>query len=154
IIPVTLTVNAGTISATPASLTFNQGAGAPPPAPQTVTVSVSPLSLAYTISVSTTTGGSWLAAAPLAVGGTSSAVQVSILNNTLPAGQYDGTVTLTAANATGSPVRIAVRLNVGTPQPLTVSPSSLSFTYVVGTSAPATQTVSVTTTGGAIPYTA
>ena len=60
----------------------------------------------------------------------------------LAAGTYTGTVTVTAAGATGSPKTIPVTLNVNPATPvLAVSPASLAFTATAGGTNPAAQTV-------------
>src|SRR5262249_27380580 len=69
-------------------------------------------------------------------------------------GQYDGEVLITAAGATGSPVHIAVRLNVINPVTITATPASLSFGYELTTNAPAAQTGALASTPGAVPLSA
>jgi uncharacterized protein (TIGR03437 family) len=149
-VPVTFTVNAGSISASPTSLSFTEAAGTPTAATQTVTVTATPSSLTYTVSVSMANGASanWLSAS--ASGGT---VTVSASSAALAAGGYTGSVTITASGATGSPITIPVMLTVMPAQSLAVSPSSLTFNYVLNASAPAAQTVTLTTSGGAAPFT-
>ena len=145
VIPVTLVVTPGTISVSPASLTFTQIVGSTAPPSQDVTVTGTPGALAFTVTATTdNNSGSWLSATP-ASGTTTAAVHVSASAGTLPIGQYTGTVTI---DASGSTQKVKVTLNVVSPQTLTVSPSSLNFAYTIGLPAPATQTVQLSASGG------
>jgi uncharacterized protein (TIGR03437 family) len=150
-VPVTFTVNAGTISASPTSLSFTEAAGAATAATQTVTVAVTPGSLTYGVSVTMASGASanWLSAAI----GSNGAVTVSASSAALAAGGYIGSVVITASGATGSPITIPVTLTVVPAQSLAVSPSSLTFNYVLNASAPAAQTANLTSSGGSAPFT-
>jgi uncharacterized protein (TIGR03437 family) len=149
VIPVTLTVTTGTISPSPTTLSFTQvQSGAAPPA-QNVAVSSSSGPLNFTV----TTSATWLTATPLA-GTTPATLQVGLAAaaGTLPAGPYTGTVTIVSAGAGGSPINIPVTLNVVAPQTLTVLPTSLSFSYIVGLTAPQAQTFQISASGGAAPF--
>jgi len=68
-------------------------------------------------------------------------------------GSYSGVVTLVIPGAANTPINVSVTLNVGPPQSLTVAPTSLSFTYAAGSSAPAAQNIQVASTGGSVPFT-
>ena len=70
----------------------------------------------------------------------------------LPAGSYNGTVTITSAGASGSPINIPVTLTVISPQTFTASPTSLSFSYIVGLTAPPAQSFQLSSSGGAAPF--
>jgi uncharacterized protein (TIGR03437 family) len=150
-VSVNLTVTAGTISAPSATLTFTQVAGGPAPQPQTVAVTGSPGPINFSLTTSAQNNGTWLTAStgsPAASSGTTPAsVQVAVSAGSLTPGTYTGTVTITAPGATGSPISIPVVLNVVSAQTLSAAPTSLSFSYVLGASAPAAQTVQVTTSG-------
>ncbi|HTS28895.1 MAG TPA: hypothetical protein VMH81_23655 [Bryobacteraceae bacterium] len=156
-IPVFFEVNAGTISATPTtSLNFTQVAGGQAPASQPVSVSGTPNPINFTVTAAADNGGTWLSATPTS-GTTPGTVQVSASAGNLAVGSYTGKVTITAATppgATGSPIVIPVTLNVVAAQTLTASPNNVSFSYIMGTSNPANQTVAVSSTGGAAPFTA
>jgi uncharacterized protein (TIGR03437 family) len=149
-VPVTLTVIAGSISASPSSLSFTEPAGAPTPATQTVTVTATPTSLTYSLSVSIANGASanWLSATR----GSGGTVIVSASSAALGTGSYTGSVIITATGATGSPITIPVTLTVGPAQSLAVTPPTLTFSYVLNASAPAAQTVTLTSTGGSAPF--
>jgi uncharacterized protein (TIGR03437 family) len=153
-IPVIFNVSAGTISADKSSLNFTQLAGGTAPAAQTVNITGAPGAIALTVSTTTDTG-TWLTATPVS-GSTPLAVQVSANAGTLAAGTYNGKVIITAATppgATGSPITIPVTLTVSTAQTLTASPNTLNFTYTIGAPAPDKQTVALSSTGSAAPFT-
>jgi uncharacterized protein (TIGR03437 family) len=153
VVNVTLTVTPGTISAPTDTLTFAQAAGAAAPPAKTINVTGSPSALNFTVAASTDDGGTWLKAT--ASGSTTPAtVTVSVDGGSLQPNTYNGKVTITSAGATGSPITIPVKLTVTSGQTLTVSQSTLNLTYVVGTSAPQSQTVQLTSSGGAAPFTA
>jgi uncharacterized protein (TIGR03437 family) len=153
VIPVTLQVTVGTISAPTTTLTFTQVKGGAAPAAQNVTVSGSPVALNFTAAASTTDGNAWLTVTPQ-TGTTTATLQVGLaaVAGTLPAGPYSGTVTITSANASGSPISIPVALTVVPPQTFTVSPTSLSFSYTVGLTVPQAQSFQISA-GGAAPFT-
>lgn len=145
-VQVNLTVAPGTITASPATLSFTQIAGGTAPAVQTVAVSSTPSSLGFTVATSTKDGGTWLSATPT-TGTTNSSVQVSVNAGTLLPGAYTGTVTIASAGATGSPVTIAVNFTVTASAVLVASPTSISFSYISGTANPLAQTVQLTSSG-------
>ena len=142
-VPVTLTVSGATstITVSPLSLSFTAPSIGAAPASQTANVSAT-AATAVTVS---TLGGAWLSAS-LSAGTTPAVVTVAVNQAGLTAGTYTGTVVVTAATATNSPQNISVKLVVSAPATITASPSSLSFTYALGATAPATQSISVTST--------
>ena len=152
VIPVTLQVTAGTISPPTTTLTFTQVKGGAAPAAQNVTVAGSPVALNFTAAASTTDGNVWLTVTPQ-TGTTPATLQVGLaaVAGTLPAGPYSGTITITSANASGSPISIPVALTVVPPQTFTASPTSLSFSYTVGLTVPQAQSFQITS-GGAAPF--
>jgi uncharacterized protein (TIGR03437 family) len=144
-INVALTVQPGTISAPTTTLTFNQLAGGTAPAAQTIAVTGTPGPLNFTVTTSQNT--SWLSVTP-ASGATPGSVQVKVNAGSLAVGQYNGSVIITSAGASGSPITVPVVLNVTASQTLSANPTSLSFNYVIGQAAPAAQSVAVTISGG------
>lgn len=136
-----------TLSVTPASLTFSYQTGGAAPAAQTL--SISGVATTYTAVAS---GGTWLSVSP-ASGGTSGTANVSVTAAGLAAGTYSGSVTITAAGSTFSPKAVPVTLNVtSSPPTLTVSPTSLTFSYQTGGATPAAQSIAIR--GGSLNYTA
>jgi len=154
VIPVTLTVTPGTISAPTTTLAFTQVRGGAAPAVQSVTVSGSPGPLNFATTVSTADGGAWLTATPLS-GTTPGTVQVGVnatAAGNLAAGAYSGTVTIVSTGATGSPISIPVTFTVVSQQTFSATPTSLSFSYTIGLTAPPSQTFQLSS-GGTYPFT-
>jgi len=120
VVNVTLTVsNTPTITINPASLApvFFQIGGANP-ATQTIAVSLAGGgAVAFNASATVSSGTNWLSVSPTA-GATPANVTVSINPSGLPAGSYQGTVTITVAGATNSPVTLPIGLTVA-PAPVT-----------------------------------
>jgi uncharacterized protein (TIGR03437 family) len=149
-IPVVLTVSASTtVTVSPSSLSFSQSQGATtPPASQTVTLTATGGSTSFTASVSPVTGGTWLQVTPLS-GTASGTLTASVLQNSLSPGTYTSNIVLTFLNSATPTVTVPVSLVVTTAQAVTVTPTALSFAYQLGGAAPPTQTLKVTSTGGA-----
>ncbi len=153
-VAVTLTVTAAplpTITATPSTLSFNYQIGGSTPAMQGITVSSSGAAVSYSVASS----AAWLSASP-ASGSTPGLPSVSVNPSGLAVGTYNGTLTITSAGASNSPRTVAVTLTVtaapSTNPSLVISPGSLSFGYTVGGAAPASQTLSVGSSGAALNY--
>jgi uncharacterized protein (TIGR03437 family) len=149
-IPVILNVSANTtVTVSPTTLSFNQMQNATTaPASQTVTLTATGGSTGFIATVSPVTGGNWLQVTP-ASGTASGTLSASVALNTLSPGTYTSTITLTFQNSATPTVTIPVSLTVTTPQTVTVAPTSLAFAYQIGAAAPPTQTLKVTSTGGA-----
>jgi outer membrane protein assembly factor BamB len=135
------------LNVTPTTLSFTATTGGADPASKTTAISNSG---GGSLSFTTSSGASsWLAASP-GSGSAPATVTVSPHITGLAAGSYDGTVTITAAGATGSPQTVAVHLVVTDPTPpaLGVTPTSLSFTATTGGADPASKTTAISNTGG------
>jgi trimeric autotransporter adhesin len=131
-IPVTLTISTGPLLiAGAASSTFVHQSGGSPPQPQTVAITSSAYVLAFTVSAVTSDGGHWLAVSPTATATTPQNVVISITPGSLSPGTYTGAVTISAPNATNSPLAIPVTLTV-TNSALVASPLSVTFNYQIG----------------------
>jgi len=155
-IPVTLNVGAaagGTLSVTPATLSFEhwQGEGAPPVQQLQVTSSGSPLT--FTATAATSSGSGWLSL-DKSGGQTPAYVNVSVNPTGLAAGTYQGTITIASSGATGSPQTVSVTVTVRTPPNLAVGSNSAYFTYRTDSSVPGGQQVRVTSTGTELSFTA
>jgi hypothetical protein len=143
-----VTATAPRLRLSPGALTFNYATGGSTPAAQNLNVNTDGASVSFTVS----TTASWLTATP--VSGTSpAAVSIAVNPSGLAVGTYTGSVTITAPGATNSPQSVGVTLNVNAAPNLTLNPGSLTYTYQVGGSTPAAQTVSVSSTGSALSYT-
>jgi uncharacterized protein (TIGR03437 family) len=149
VIPVSFQVTTGTISAPTTTLSFTQVQGGSAPAAQSVTVSGSP-GLNFTVA----TNATWLTATSL-TGTVPATLQVGVnaaVASSLSANVYNGTVTITSAGASGSPITIPVTLNVVSPQTFTASPATLSFSYIVGLTVPQAQSFQISSSGGVAPF--
>lgn len=147
---VTLVVAPGTLSVAPASLTFTEVQGTAAQS-QNVQVSGTPSALNFTIA--TSSSAPWLTATSSSLT-TPATVQVAASNTGLNPGTYTGQVTITSPGATSSPQTVNVTLTVVAAQTFTVSPSTLNFSYTIGTTTPQSQTVQVTSSGSTAQFTA
>jgi uncharacterized protein (TIGR03437 family) len=145
-IPVTLTVTGSTptITLSPSSLNFTATVGGAAPASQTANVTATTPS-PVTLSLS---GGTWLSAT-LSGTTTPATVTVSASPSNLKAGTYTGSVIITSQGASNSPQTIAVQFVVSAATTIGAAPSSLSFAYILGSSIPAPQSISVTSSQAA-----
>jgi uncharacterized protein (TIGR03437 family) len=156
VIPVTLTVSPGTISAPTDTLTFNQVAGGPVPPSQTIAVTASPVSLPFTAiasifaSVPLQQGRGWLTALPPA-GNTPGTVTVSVSAAGLTPGVYKGAVII-AALAAGSPITVPVVLNVFAAQSISTTPASISFNYTLSQAPPPPVNLAVSGSAAGTPF--
>lgn len=124
-------INAGTLTVSPTSLTFDGSST------KTVTVGSTGSALSFTAS----TNAAWLSVTPSS-GQTPATLNVTANASGLSAGTYTGTVTVAPGQS------VAVTLNVAQAAALTVSPASLTFD---GTG---TRTLTVGSTGAALSFTA
>ncbi|MEK7407232.1 MAG: Ig-like domain-containing protein [Acidobacteriota bacterium] len=131
----------GVVSVSPASLTFSITPGGPTLAPRVLTVtSLSGQSVTFTSAATTESGLSWLRVDPASASADLSfPVVVTVNPSDLSAGTYQGAIIIAAK---GLVATIPVSLNISGP-PITVAPSSLPFTTILGGAAPPAQTVSV-----------
>lgn len=149
-ITVTLTVQAPTISLTPASIPVSAIRTAASPANETVAVgNTGDAALNYTATV--TAGGSWLSIVSGATGTAAPAGSASLVlgfsTSSLAKGIYIGTVEVADPAATNTPQTVTVTLTVQAP---TIAPDQTSLSFVVDQgSNPASQTLRVTNTGDA-----
>ena len=104
--------NAPTITVSPASLTpASFQIGGSNPAPQTITVSIAGGGAVAFNASATSQGANWLSVSP-STGTTPGNVTVSINPAGLTAGAYQGTVTISIAGASNSPLNLPITLNV------------------------------------------
>jgi uncharacterized protein (TIGR03437 family) len=155
VIPVVLTVSANTtVVASPTSLSFTQSQGATTaPAAQTVSLTANGGSTGFTASVSPVTGGSWLQVSPSS-GTATGSISASVAVNTLSQGTYTSQIVIKFVNAATPTITIPVSLTITAAQAtVAASPTSLTFTYQLGGTTPATQQINVTSSSGAVPVT-
>ena len=137
VVNVTLVVSSSpTISASPSTLDFTYQIGGTTPQGQLVTIGGTS-GLAFT---ATAAGGSWLSASP-GSGTTPGSTTVSVNTTGLTANTYNGTITISATGA--NPQVVNVTLVVSSAPAITPTPSSLSFTFAIGGSVPAAQSISL-----------
>jgi uncharacterized protein (TIGR03437 family) len=142
------------LTATPNVVTFYYQLGGTAPPQQTVSLASGGIPLVFTATPGTTSGGNWLVLSPT-FGGTPSdltiAVNSSVLS-ALAAGSYSGTVTIAAQGASNSPLTVPVTLLVGINPFLLSNPAALSFEVQPGGTVPPGKTLTVTSTGSALPF--
>jgi uncharacterized protein (TIGR03437 family) len=148
------TASPPTIAAAPSSLQFTSD-GVAVPAAQTIQITNSG---SGTLAWTATTSQPWLTVSPTS-GTAPSTVTVSVAPAGMSAGTYTGNVQITATGASNTPLTVAVTLTVTAVGPagpvLSVSPSTLAFSYTVGGATPAAQTIAIANTGaGSLAWTA
>jgi hypothetical protein len=160
-VPVTFTMGQPTaplLAAAPTALNFSGILGQPNPAAKTFTITnTGGGTLNWQTTVTTAVGGNWLTLTPASGSlglGQSATVSVNVATlNTLVAGTYKGTITVTGTDGTGkqvggSPQTIAVTFVVQSPCAITVTPTPLTFTSIAGQATPlAAQALSVAAGG-------
>jgi uncharacterized protein (TIGR03437 family) len=143
-IPVQFTISG--LAAYPASLVFSAQTGT---GVQTQAVSLTPNpTSAPTFSVTVSSGSGWLSAAA----GSAPEANISVNPAGLASGNYEGTVIINSAGAGTAQIHVALSVWT-TPPPLTVTPSSLTFTAQLGGILGIEQTLSVQSAGVALPLT-
>lgn len=142
--------------ATPTSLTFTYTIGATQlPAAQTVGVKSSVTSTVLDCTVTVSPAAPWLIVTPTG-GKTPLSLSARVNPTSLGAGSYETDIVVTSAGAGNSPISVPVTLTVKNPPPtMTVAPATLTFNYATDDVAlPAAQTLSVTTNGEPVSFTA
>jgi uncharacterized protein (TIGR03437 family) len=139
-IPVTLSIGVSlSAQASPASLIFNELSGT---TSQSVEVTATGgTSVSFTAAASTTTGGTWLSVTSNSPY-TPATLTVTATPGSLAAAVYSGTITISLS--TGGSIPVPVTLQAGPTANLTPSPTSFSFSYVVGSAPPAAQVLNLT----------
>ncbi len=134
------------LSASPNSLSYNFPANSTIPSSQTVTVSSNNAGVtAYTATAVTNGGGNWLTVSPQS-GNLPGSFQATVNPTSLGAGTFNGAIAINAPGTTGISLPVLVTV-AGTPA-LNVTPGQLSFAFQVGATAPAAQTLTLTSSTG------
>ena len=144
LVTLTITAPASTIAVAPSSLQFAYTAGGTVPAAQSIQVTNSG---GGTLNWSAIPSASWLSVAT-ASGTAPSTLSVMVSPTGLSAGTHTGSVQISAAGTSNSPVSVAVTFTVTAAPVLTVSPQALTFNYTVGGAVPAAQGISIANGGG------
>ncbi len=155
-VQVTLTVTApvAVLTATPDPVLFSYQIGSSAPTPQVMAVTSSLGSMAFSAAPSTQNGGSWLAVSPTQ---TATPANLSVVVNIsgLAVGTYNGSITINTVGASSNPLVVPVTLTITAPVAvLTASPNPVLFGYQIGSSAPAPQTLAVTSSAGSLAFSA
>ncbi len=154
-INVSLTVGTNPfLQVSPASISFAYQSGGTLPQMQNLSISSSNGTQPYQVSVQyATAGASWLQVGML-TGNTLPASTISLTTNpvSLAPGTYSATVTITAVG-TQNNVVIPVTLTVSANTLLTLSPPYAYFNYQLGQAFPTAETITVGSTGTAVPFT-
>ncbi|MEO8596907.1 MAG: hypothetical protein ABI759_26545 [Candidatus Solibacter sp.] len=143
---VTLTVstnsggNTGNINVSPTALTFSSQQGSNP-ATQSVSVSSASGTAGIPYTVQITSGSNWLSTSPSTGLSSPSTLTVTAAAASLQPGTYNGNIRLQPNG--GGTVNIPVTLTVTAPPVVSASPTSLSFDYRLGDSAPAAKPIAV-----------
>ena len=140
----------GGLTVSPTSLTFTAPAGGTAPASKQVSVrSSNGTARNFTV----TSSAAWLTATPTS-GTTPATLRVSVNPAHLTAGTYNGTLRITVPHSeTARSVSVTFTVTGATTH-LTVSPSTLAFSYQKGGTLPSSQGVSVrSSTGSAVGFT-
>jgi hypothetical protein len=149
-VQVTMVVTSNiSLGVAPPSLTFTADAGTDP-GPQIL--SISSLGGALPFSASAVSNFNWLSVAPL-TGTTPAQLIVSANTTGLAAATYSGTITISSTQASNPAIAVPVSLTVGQPQSLALDQMALTFNYLTGDPAPASQTINLTPSTGSIAFT-
>ncbi len=148
-IPVTLTVTSNiSLGVSPPSISFATPAGINP-GPQIL--SLSSVGGAVPFSVNALSSLNWLSATP-GSGTTPAQLVVSATAAGLAPGTYDGSI-IVSSNQTSNPaVTVPVSLAVGPSLSLTVAPTTIAFTSVIGDPAPPDQTITLSPSSGTVTF--
>jgi uncharacterized protein (TIGR03437 family) len=143
-------------STSPVTVPFLYQLGMVPPVAQNIAIGSSTGALlSYTAAAATTSSGNWLNLSATS-GTTPGNVVASVVTQNIAAGNYDGTITVTATNpataqaAPNSPLTVPVKYYVSNSALLSVSPLSVTLNVANGAVAPTT--LNITSTGEQLNY--
>ncbi len=145
-VPVTFTVTPQpAITAAPTALTFTFQVGGTAPVSQNLAIGSSSTPLSFTAAA----GAAWLSVAPSS-GTTPATLGVSVNSAGLAPGTYTSAVTITAPGASNTPFSVPVTFTVLSQASIVANPGALSFTYSLGASTPAVQSIAVSTSNNTV----
>ncbi len=147
-VPVTLTVakSRPQIAVEPEKLVFSADEGRGDPPPQVTEIwNAGGLALSW----QATTGQPWIDVSPNSgiSTGEKDAVSVSVWTAGMPAGMYEGSITIAAEGAMNSPVSVPVQLQIKPSAEIVVSPSQLIFRTGRGGPNPPPQQITISSSG-------
>lgn len=143
------------LSVTPSSASFSYQIGATQlPAAQTLQVKRSGSGAALDFTVTVSPPAPWLIVTPTS-GKTGTSISVRVNPTSLVAGTYATTIQIDAVGSSGPVTASVVFIIRNAPPNMSVGPGSLAFTWQTDSlTAPAAQTMSVTTSGEPLSFTA
>ncbi len=144
-------MGAATITSTPAQLQISGQLGSSTPVSQSLQITASgasPVSFTVT-SAASSCGSGWLSVSPTS-GTTPATLTVQANAGALPAGTCQGTISLMAAGAS-MPVTIPVSFSVASGSTLILPTTRPSFSFQIGGAMPAMQSISIGSSGAALP---
>jgi uncharacterized protein (TIGR03437 family) len=147
-------VSAGSpITANPSSLSFNFPANSTVPVTKPVMLTSNASGVdSFTANATTNDGGHWITLNPMS-GTLPATLDVTVNPNALSgSGPFNATVAILPPGTAGTTVGVTV--TVGGVPAVQTSPAQLNFAWQLGTAAPASQMVSVTSSGTAVSFTA
>ncbi len=121
--------------------------------PGAQTISIAAGNTNFVASVSSNFGEAWLSIDNM-TGTTPASINVSVQPSGLEEGTYTGAISIAATTANGGTVIIPVDLTVINPGQLVATPSALSFDSQVGSQASQSQSISLSSTGEVIGFSA
>ena len=139
LVPVVLTVSKPKLLVQPSSVTFNYQIGDSFPLAQVVTLSSSGAAVDYSVSIPQ--AANWLAVDNRSAR-TAGSMTLSVIRGSLPVGTYSTVVTI-SSTAAASTYNLGVTFVIRNKPSLISTPRALSFTYQINSSAPSSQTLSV-----------
>lgn len=149
--------NIPVLGATPPSLIFTGTASRPSPASQQITLTAANSSISWTessITYSANSGSNnWLSLSStsgLVSPGTPTPLIVTATTGSLISGTYTAMVTFKDNNFSSDKVTVPVTFTVGAAPVLTATPSSLSYSMILNRGNPASQSITLSATGGSI----
>ncbi|MBV8817120.1 MAG: hypothetical protein JO022_02115, partial [Acidobacteriaceae bacterium] len=153
-IPVTLVVSSSaTLAANPTALTATLQPGASTSQSLAITSTDATVPLSFNTTFTPAAGGpNWLSLP--ATGTTPATLTVTINAQALTAGTYNGTITIQPTSAGATALTIPVSLVVGTSAVAAALPTSLSFTQSANGAAPASQTISLSSSVAGLAFSA
>lgn len=151
-VPVTVLVSSDPVlTVTPERLQFLYQIGGPPPARQILSFSSSGAPLHFTLTAATSSGAGWLEPPP-AEGAAPGSIGIGVNPAGLPAGNYEGAITVVTDGFAPAAQTIPVLLTVAAGPGLRVSPGLLNFSAQAAVPSPAKQVVAVTSTGANVSF--
>lgn len=150
-VPVVLIVaQSPVLSASPDHASFSYQTGQALPSDRQIELTSSGSSLPVQIAVSTQSGGNWLRA--VSGSATPTLISIGVDPRGLAPGTYAGSVNVSSSAAGNSPLTVPVSLLVTSAPALAASPSSVTFSYEIGSALPTVRPVQITSTGSQLDF--